>query len=477
MPRTNTPRLPTAHLPAQSHGLPHPERIAQGKRLRERCPRRRHGDWSPRPDRADPIDLLEASSEGRLPHLVPLRYGRMLASPFAFFRGAASVMAHDLAATPDTGLRVLACGDAHLLNFGGFATPERHLAFDINDFDEVAVAPWEWDVKRLVASFAIAAQANGFDDRSAREAAWRAARSYRQQMARYAEMPVLEAYYEQIDLERLVEAGESAELRRRNRQRLKKALAEPAHAAEFAKLAVDVGDTPRILDAPPLIYHDRDIQTDEREREAALGMLARYRRSMAPERRVLLDRFRLVDVAVKVVGVGSVGTYCGIALLMSGNGDPLFLQFKEARASVLEAYAGPAPFGQHGQRVVFGQRLMQASTDIFLGWMKGDGETSDRHFYVRQLRDAKIKPQIETMTAEDLCDYALSCGWALARAHKRTADSVQLSAYMGAVGGSDNFEDAMAEFALRYAVQNEQDHAALQAAVRSGRIQARSDAD
>jgi uncharacterized protein (DUF2252 family) len=467
------PTPPVARIPRQSFGLPHPARALAGKRLRERCPRSRHGDWTVRDDRADPIALLQANSEGRVPALLPLRYGRMLASPLAFFRGAAAVMAHDLAATPDTGQRVVACGDAHLMNFGGFATPERHLVFDINDFDEVAVAPWEWDVKRLAASFAIAAQANGLADAPAREAAWQAARSYRLNMARYAEMPVLEAYYEQIDLERLINAGTDEEMKRLNRKRLKKAQLAQAHEVEFAKLAVATGDTPRIHDQPPLIYHDHDIQADAAQRAQAVAMIARYRRSLPAERRLLLDRYRLADVAIKVVGVGSVGTYCGIALLVSGNGDPLFLQFKEARASVLEAYAGRAPFRQHGQRVVFGQRLTQAASDVFLGWMSGgDG----RQFYMRQLRDAKVKAMVELMTSENLNNYAKACGWALARAHKRSADAVTLAGYMGGPAGSAGFEVAMAEFAMRYAVRNEQDHAALKAAVRSGRVEAQTDA-
>ncbi|MFZ2989245.1 DUF2252 domain-containing protein [Ideonella sp.] len=460
---------------AQSHGRPHPDRQREGKALREHCPRSRHGAWTLRDDRADPIDLLQANSEGREAALLPLRYGRMLASPFTFFRGAAAIMAHDLAATPDTRLPVVACGDAHLLNFGGFATPERRLVFDINDFDEVSAAPWEWDVKRLAASFAIAAQAYGCNDTEAREAAWWAARSYRLNMARYATLPVLQAYYEQIDLAKLVESGTDAELKKLHRKRLKKAQCDQAHVAEFAKLAVDASETPRIRDSPPLIFHDRDIQTNRHQRAEAEAMLARYRLSLAPERRVLLDRYRLADVALKVVGVGSVGTYCGIALMVSGGGDPLFLQFKEARASVLEAYAGRAPFAQHGQRVVFGQRLTQAASDVFLGWMKGTKDLAGRHFYVRQLRDAKVKVPVELMNPANLCNYAKACGWALARAHKRSGDAVRLSGYMGLADGSAAFDDAVAEFALRYAVQNERDHAALKAAVRSGRIEASSD--
>jgi uncharacterized protein (DUF2252 family) len=458
-------------LPEQSHGVPHAERRAAGKALRERVARDVLANWQPDARRADPVDLLLASSAGRVPELLPIRHGRMMASPFAFFRGAAAVMAHDLSTATTTGLNVVACGDCHLMNFGGGASPERRLVFDINDFDEVSVAPWEWDVARLAASFVIAGRANGFRAADCREAAWTAARSYRENMARYAEMPVLDAYYEAIDLEKLVLAGTDEEMKRLNLKRIRKAQSESAHLKEYTRLTVESGGQPRIRDEPPLIFHDTDLERQAGYRAMVEGMIAQYVATLPPERRLLLERYRLADVAVKVVGVGSVGTYCGIALMVSGNGDPLFLQFKEARASVLEPYCGRLPFAHAGERVVFGQRLLQAGADIFLGWMTG-GFTG-KHFYVRQLRDAKIKPMVEIMKPVNLRAYASACGWALARAHKRTGDAVMLTGYLGA---SNAFEDAMTAFAARYADRNEQDHAALVAAVRAGRVEARAEA-
>jgi uncharacterized protein (DUF2252 family) len=462
---------PVAALPPQSHGRPHAERRAAGKALREASPRRAVADWKLSAQRSDPVDLLVANSVGRVAELVPIRYGRMMRNPFAFFRGAAAIMAHDLAFTTGTGLNVVACGDCHLANFGGFATPERKLVFDINDFDEASVAPWEWDVQRLAASFVVAGRSNGFKAVDCRHAAWQAARSYREHMARYAEMPVLDAYYETIDLSRLVAGGADDELKRLNRKRIRKALAESAHTREFTKLAYQQGETPRIRDEPPLVFHNADMQQQAAMHDAAEKMLGHYVASLAPERRILMQRYSFADVAMKVVGVGSVGTYCGIALFVSGNGDPLFLQFKEARPSVLEAYCGHAPFRHHGERVVFGQRLMQATADAFLGWTTGTRPPL-RQYYVRQLSDAKVKPEIELMNPANLASHAEACGWALARAHKRSGDAVVLSAYMGS---SAVFEDAMAGFAVNYANQNERDHAALMAAVRAGRIEARAD--
>jgi uncharacterized protein (DUF2252 family) len=469
---SRAPAPPTARLPEQSHGLPHAERLAAGKALRERVTRDAVANWASDARRADPVDLLAASSVGRVPELVPIRYGRMLASPFTFFRGAATVMTHDLSFVPVTGLQVVACGDCHLMNFGGFASPERRLVFDINDFDEVSIAPWEWDVLRLAASFVIAGRANGFRDADCREAAWTSAQSYRRHMARYAEMPVLEAYYESIDLKRLLLTEETdEEMRKLNLKRIRKAERESAHLKEYTRLAVESDGTARIRDEPPLIFHDTDMARQAGFRAMVEGMLAEYAASLPPERRLLFDRYRLADVAMKVVGVGSVGTYCGIALMVSGKGDPLFLQYKEARPSVLEPYCGRLPFAHAGERVVFGQRLLQAGADIFLGWTTGG--FSGRHFYVRQLRDAKIKPTIEIMKPANLRAYATACGWALARAHKRTADAVMLTGYLG---NSDAFEDAVSAFAARYSDRNERDHAALVAAVRSGRLEARSDA-
>jgi uncharacterized protein (DUF2252 family) len=454
-------------LPEQSHGRPLSERFAEGAALRKQCPRSQQGTWQSVKERVNPIDLLIENNAGRVESLVPIRFGRMLANPFAFYRGSAAVMASDLSSTPSSGLRVVACGDCHLMNFGGFASMERRLVFDINDFDEVSIAPWEWDVKRLAASFMVASRQNGFSEKEGRDAAWWAARSYRTRMFRYADTSILDAFYEFIDLKKLVDAGPDEELRRLGRKRIRKATATAAHQSDFLKLTTLAGKTPRIKDDPPLVYHDQDMQSDDAFSEVAHKVVQSYRSNLPPERRLLLDRFRLTDVAVKVVGVGSVGTYCGIALFISGNGDPLFLQFKEARNSVLEPYAGSSPFKTHGERVVFGQRLMQASSDVFLGWAKG---VSGRHFYVRQLRDAKVKPLVEVMKPLNMVNYAKACGWALARAHKRSGDAVVLSGYMGK---SDAFENAIAAFSVAYADQNERDYEELIKAVRSGRIEAR----
>lgn len=438
-----------------------------GKELRKRLPRHRHAAWDPPRRRRDPVDVLIESSAGRVPELVPIRYGRMLQSPFAFYRGAAAIMAADLAATPTTGHQVQSCGDCHLVNFGGFATAERQLIFDINDFDETNPAPWEWDVKRLAASFVIAGRNNRLAASESRAAAVAAARSYREHMLEYARLPVLETWYAHVDLPSMIEDLEDPDMRRRYRRVLRKEQDRNA-LSEFPRLAVRVGDRHVIKDDPPLIYHlersfDPQLETSIRE------LLGRYRDSLPPYRRVLFDRFRFADLAIKVVGVGSVGTMCAVALFIAGENDPLFLQIKEARRSVLEPYAGKSVFANRGQRVVVGQRLMQAATDTFLGWTHG---RRGRHYYVRQLRDVKVKPEIEVMGASHLRNYAVLCGWALARAHARSADTALLAGYMGK---GDAFEEAIGDFSVAYADQNERDHAALQAAVRKGRLTVQGD--
>lgn len=455
-----------SHLP-QTHVDSLEQRRTAGKALRDRCPRQAHAQWRAPAGRADPIDLLVENSKGRDETLLPIRYGRMMANPFAFFRGAAAIMAYDLSHTPATGLNVQACGDCHLLNFGGFATPERKLVFDINDFDETAIAPWEWDVKRLVASFVIAGRANGFGKADCREAALMAAQSYSERMAQYAQMSVLESWYDLIDLNDVIANSKDKQMRAFYLKKLEKATEQSAHEREFAKLTFAAGETPRIIDQPPLIFHPNAF-LDAEYRANSLKSLDIYKRSLPPERRPILDRYRPVDMAIKVVGVGSVGTYCGIVLLMSGNGEPLFLQFKQAQQSVLEPYAGASPFKQPGQRVVVGQRLMQTASDMFLGWFKGTGKLG-LQFYVRQLSDAKIKPVIEIMQPSNLHSYARLCGRALARAHVRSGDAAVLSGYMGK---GEAFDEALADFGVAYAEQNEDDHAALVAAVRSGRIEA-----
>ncbi|MGE5374845.1 MAG: DUF2252 domain-containing protein, partial [Bacteroidota bacterium] len=422
------PKLTKAPIPVQTHTLKVEDRLAKGKALRDVASRKAQKDWKPPAKRPDPIDLLIESSKGRVEELLPIRYGRMMVSPFTFYRGAAAIMASDLSGTPSTGLTLVADGDCHLLNFGGFATAERKLIFDINDFDEVSFAPWEWDLKRLVASFVIAAQSNGFDPADCREAGWLAAQAYRQRMAEYSEMPTLQVWNDVFDLETVIENIPDRENKRFYSRKLSKASEESAHEKEFAKLTFKSGDTPRIVDQPPLIYHYGDVR-DTELLQNAIKTLKEYKKNTSLGVNLLLDRFHVVDVAFKVVGVGSVGTICGIILMMSGMGDPLFLQFKQARQSVLEPYCGANPYAHAGQRVVVGQRAMQTAGDMFLGWATGTGERKT-HFYLRQLSDAKIKPVIEMMKPVNLKAYANLCGRVLARAHARSADPVVLTGYM-----------------------------------------------
>ena len=362
-----------------------------GKSLREKCPRSSHAVWKAPRDRPDPLRLLEESNKGRLPELIPIRYGRMVRTPFTFYRGAALNMAADLAVTPATGLRVQACGDCHLLNFGDFATPERRVIFDINDLDETLPAPWEWDVKRLAASFVLACRNNGFSQGCARDAVLACVRSYRERMAEYSQMPVLDVWYASIDVEKVLPTIKDKEARQRHQKQLAKARARSVLEHDFPKLAAMAGQVPTIKDNPPLIYHPRE-QGEEDLLARARAAFAGYRESVQEDRRVLIDRYDLKDIAIKVVGVGSVGTFCAVMLLMASEQDPLFLQVKEARPSVLEAYAGKSIYPNHGQRVVNGYRLMQSASDIFLGWTKGK---LGRHFYVRQLRDMKVGPLVE----------------------------------------------------------------------------------
>jgi len=461
------PKLTKAPVPVQTHTLKYKERLAKGKALRDVTARKAQKDWTPPANRADPVELLIENSKGRVEELLPIRYGRMMVSPFTFYRGAAAVMAYDLSYTPSTGLTLVADGDCHLLNFGGFATAERNLIFDINDFDEVSFAPWEWDVKRLAASFVVAGQSNGFDMDVCKEAAWLAAQAYRQRMAEYAEMSVLQAWNDSFDLNAVIESIPDKEMKHFYSKKISGAKEQSAHEKEFAKLTYTAGDIPRIVDHPPLIYHFGD-KRDEEYLKIANSTLQGLKKNLSLGVSLLLDRFAVVDVAFKVVGVGSVGTACGIMLLMSGRGDPLFLQFKQARQSVLEPYCGANPFEHAGQRVVVGQRAMQSAGDMFLGWTTGTGKLRTQ-FYVRQLSDAKIKPVIELMKPTNLKLYAGLCGRVLARAHARSGDPAVLTGYMGK---STAFEDAIADFSVAYAGQNERDHAALLKAIRSGRIEA-----
>ena len=439
------------------------ERRAAGKALRDKCARDVHASWKRHATRRDPIELLIEASVGRMKQLLPIRHGRMMQSPFAFYRGAAAIMAADLAHTPVSGIRVQACGDCHLLNFGGFATPERNVAFDINDFDETLPAPWEWDVKRLAVSFVVAGYHNGYNKAEAYQVARRGIESYREHMHKLARMTVLQRWYQHIETDDLLRTIPLKKNRQKVQAQIDKAAARTALEDDFPKLATVENGRPRIKDNPPLIFHQTDLSAAEYDRLVKVAF-RKYRTTLSEERRELLDRYEMKDIAVKVVGVGSVGTRCAVMLLMAGDDDVLFLQVKEACASVLEPYAGKSRYHNHGQRVVVGQRLMQAASDLFLGWT----EERRRHFYIRQLRDVKIKPLIEGINAKELAIYAGWCGWALARAHARSGDPAMVAGYLGS---NSSFEKAIARFALAYADQNERDYKALLKAIRDGRIQ------
>jgi uncharacterized protein (DUF2252 family) len=465
---TTTLAAPSSTKPvAATDQLQHPEQLTRrerldvGKALREVLPRERHGEWTPPPGRRDPIDVLEQSNLGRLPHLIPIRYGRMLRSPFTFLRGSAGLMAADLASLQDTGLRVQACGDCHLLNFGLFATPERHLVFDMNDFDETLPAPWEWDLKRLTASFAVAARDTHRPDEEARDAAVACAKAYREHLRECSKKSPLEVWYERMDMETLIAKAPDAHAKKVREDLAKKARGRIGELL-FPKIAEAVGGRLRLVDQPPLLTHVAEPDIDERFRAG----MEDYRQSLPDDRRVLFDRYRLEDYALKVVGIGSVGTACMIALFSSPDGHPLLLQFKEANPSVLAPYAGPSVYENQGQRVVVGQRLLQSSSDIFLGWAQG---RRGRHFFGRQLRDMKLSFPLEAMSATQLGRYAEACGQTLARAHAKSGDAATIAGYLGK---SDAFDEAMGDFALDYADQTERDHAALRAAVRDDRVQA-----
>ncbi len=440
------------------------ERRTEGKALRDHVPREAHGGWKPPKGRRSPVELLLETNQGRVPHLVPIRHGRMIQSPFTFFRGSAALMAADLAHTPRSGLLVQACGDAHLLNFGGFATPERNIIFDINDFDETLPAPWEWDLKRLAASVVIAGRHLRQSENQSAKAAIATVRSYREHMADYASMRALEVWYDRIDAECVLKEAPSEEARERIEERIEKTRARTVPEHDYPKLVEQHGATPRIRDNPPLIFHPTAEQAPGLK-SGYKEAIALYRDSLPEHVRVLFDRFHLCDMAMKVVGVGSVGTICGVGLYLAADDDPLFLQVKEARASVLEPYAGKSRHPNHGQRVVAGQRLMQSASDIFLGWTRGaDG----RDRYVRQLRDMKITAIVEDWDFDLLRAYSRICAWSLARAHARSGDAAMIAGYMGSSG---TFDDAVGEFAVEYADQNERDYRAFVKAAREGRIE------
>jgi uncharacterized protein (DUF2252 family) len=462
-----------------SASVPHfsvAERAARGRSARSECPRTSHAGFELAPGR-DPVTILEAQAPSRVPELVPLRYGRMLVSSFTFYRGAAAVMAHDLASTARTGLNAQLCGDAHLANVGGYASPERKFVIDLNDFDETLPGPFEWDVKRLATSFEICGRDRDFTEAQRTKAVLLAVRSYREWMRKAAETPNLAVWYAHLDADTI-----QARLAEQQDQRQMKTVASSVAKARtkdslkaFAKLTTEADGEPQIISDPPLIVPMRELAEEagvpaDRVIDGLHELFRKYRRSLLPDRRHILEQFRWLDIARKVVGVGSVGTRCWIVLLLGkDNEDPLFLQVKEAQASVLEPYLGKSTYANHGQRVVLGQRLMQSVSDIFLGWVRAE-ETLDgtpRDFYFRQLWDWKASVDLDAIVPRGLELYAEVCGFLLARAHARSGDRIAIASYLGK---GATFDQALLEFATAYADQNERDHAALRAAADEGRI-------
>jgi len=440
------------------------QRRQEGKALRAKIPRESHAEFEMAKDRTDPVKVIKKSSEGRLQHLIPIRYGRMAKSVFAFYRGTASLMAMDLAKTPTSGIRVQACGDCHLSNFGLFATPERNLVFDINDFDETLPAPFEWDIKRLATSFYVGALDNDFSDKDCTAITRACVQAYREAIAQFSAMNVLDVWYAKLDADTLIAKAPNAEAKK-NRQ----LIADQARANiadyVFPKLTRVHEGRRLIIDQIPLVYHS---PPEEKVPEIAINTLQAYRETLPFERRVLLDRYHLEDIVNKVVGVGSVGTWCGVALFLAEDNDPLLLQIKEARPSVLEPYAGKSEFSHAGERVVVGQRLMQSASDMMLGWATGTGKYK-RQFYIRQLRDMKFAVDISIMKPQQLSQYAEICGWTLARAHARSGDAPMIYGY---IGKSDVFDRAIGTFAELYAEQTERDCELFLDAIESGEIKA-----
>ena len=480
----------TRAAPRTPRRVPHPsveDRRARGLEARDRGPLSSHTPWAPAAGRPDPVGLLEEQNLTREPDLVPVRHGRMLVSPFTFYRGAAKIMAADLAATPTAGLHAQLCGDAHLSNFGAFGSPERRLLFDLNDFDETLPGPFEYDVKRMAASFTIAARNNGFTKADTKAATLRSVAAYREAMASFAAMGTMDIWYAHLDEEELMQGVRSAAAEASRTKKERKAAKRAEKTAEktaakartrdslqaLSKLGEVVDGKYRIVSQPPIVVPMRELaatyglSADEVE-HALHEQFRAYRATLRDDQRQLLERFELVDVARKVVGVGSVGTRAFIALFQGRDQqDPLFLQVKEATASVLEGHLPKSRYKQHGERVVYGQRMMQAASDIYLGWTKGVDVT--RHFYWRQLRDMKGSAEVESMVPGALSFYAGVCGWTLARAHARSGDPIAIAAYLGE---GDQFDRSMVDFAKRYADQNELDYQAFADAIGSGRLEA-----
>ncbi len=451
------------------------ERVALGKSLRKVALRSSHGDWAPAAERPDPIHLLQEQDKGRLQHLLPIKYGRMLASPFAFLRGSAVVMASDLAPTPVTGLQVVLCGDAHLANFGIFATPERNLVFDINDFDEAYPGPWEWDLKRLAASAVVAGRENGFSEKVCRDLARVVSRSYREAMRRFSEASILDVWYYHVD------AGSMLELFDKYAKKSAKAARKTVSKADARtsvrtreKLTELVGGKRQFINDPPLIERLSDLLTEEQKQQISEQDVARiwseYVSSLPEERQRLLNRFRITDAALRVGGVGSVGTRCTISLLEGdADHDAIILQQKEAGPSALEAYLPKRDFTSQAQRIVIGQHLMQAASDIFLGW--NQGATTGIEYYWRQLKDKKGSFDMHKLDERGMAAYLGVCGLSLARAHARAGDAAAISGYLGS---GTVFDDAISQFAVAYADQTEHDHQVLVDAVNKGQIVAQT---
>jgi len=438
------------------------ERRKQGKALREKCPRTSQAEWKPRSKSEDIVKLLEESDADRIPGLIPVKYQRMSVSPFTFYRGAAIIQARDLANAHVSGITVQACGDCHLANFGGFASPERVLMFDINDFDETYPGPWEWDVKRLGASLVLAARDRTFSKAVADEAVRAAAESYRERMAEYAELNVLDTWYAQVNIDALkAHFRKNPDVLARLSKGQKKARSRTSEAVA-PKLTAVVDGRRKIKDEPPVLFHYqqnvKDIEKANRDH------IARYRKSLQADRIALFDHYTYQDSAVKVVGVGSVGTRCYVTLFLAGEDDPLFLQVKEARRSVLESPRGKSRFANQGFRVVTGQRLMQAASDIFLGWFRS---AQGHDYYLRQFRDMKVSAEVETFRPDTLVAYATMCAWALARAHAKAGDAAMIAGYLGS---TDRFDIALAKYSRAYADQAERDYETFQEAIRSGRL-------
>ena len=433
--------------------------MLQGKALRDTSPLQDHCIIPSRPKRFSSIAVLERSNHDRLEDLIPIRYSRMLSSPFSFLRGSAALMADDLSRTPSSGIYVQACGDCHLLNFGAYATPERKLVFDINDFDETLPAPWEWDIKRLATSFVVAAEDSQLSMASAQRIAKTCVQSYRENMRAYSKQSPLEVWYGHLDLAKFAKEAPNKTTKLYRESLIKKAEKQVAEYL-FPKITTEINGDKRLIDNPPLIYHLDNQWMDKMARPAVES----YRASLSHDRKVLLDRYQLKDIVVKVVGIGSVGTRCFVALFMTPDGDPLLLQIKEARNSVLEPYAEKSEYQQHGERVVVGQRLTQSSSDVFLGWMRGP---KGKDFYVRQLRDMKVSFSVQDITPTRLKRYATYCGQALARSHAKSGNAALISGYLGK---SDVFDEAVSMFAMEYAEQNKRDYEELARAAKTGKI-------